>query len=96
VVSSLDPRIVDVMLLSGLEHGVHLCFDLVPRYRMDLPGIRSLASVRSHYDDLSLARKRRLWEERRDHMQEVATRLREAAARILRSHPVQGVTLSDA
>ena len=95
VVSSLDPRIVDVMVLSGLEHGVHLCFDLVPRYRMDLPGIRSLASVRSHYDDLSLARKRRLWQERRDHMQEVASRLREAAAQILRAHPLQGVTVSE-
>jgi len=79
VVSSLDPRIVDVMVLTGLEHGGHLHFDLVPRYRMDLPGLRPVSSTRSYYDDLSLSKKRRLWKARREHLQEVAQKLRGVA-----------------
>ena len=94
VIYSLDPRIVEVAVLTGVDHGVHLCFELVPRYRMDLPGIRPLASARSHYDDLSLARKRRLWEVRREHMQDIASSLREAAARVIRARGAQGVVVS--
>lgn len=95
VVASQDPRIVDVTVVAGLEHGVHLCFDLIPRYRLDLPGVRPLASIRSHYDDLSLVRKRKLWEARREHLQEVAGRLREAAVTVLRLRSVQGVSASE-
>jgi len=94
VIYSLDHRIVEVAVLTGVDHGVHLCFELVPRYRMDLPGIRPLASARSHYDDLSLARKRRLWEVRREHMQDIASSLREAAARVIRARGAQGVVVS--
>jgi Mn-dependent DtxR family transcriptional regulator/diadenosine tetraphosphate (Ap4A) HIT family hydrolase len=95
VVASQDPRIVDVTVVAGLEHGVHLCFDLIPRYRLDLPGVRPLASIRSHYDDLSLVRKRKLWEVRREHLQEIAGRLREAATSVLRLRAVQGVNVSE-
>jgi Mn-dependent DtxR family transcriptional regulator/diadenosine tetraphosphate (Ap4A) HIT family hydrolase len=95
VIYAIDPRIVEVSVLTGVDHGVHLCFDLVPRYRMDLPGIRPLASARSHYDDLSLARKRRLWEVRREHMQEIAAALRGAATRVIRARAVPGVVVSE-
>jgi len=95
VIYSLDPRIVEVSVLTGVDYGVHLCFDLVPRYRMDLPGIRPLASTRSHYDDLSLARKRRLWEVRREHMQGIAAALREAATRVIRARALPGVVVSE-
>jgi Mn-dependent DtxR family transcriptional regulator/diadenosine tetraphosphate (Ap4A) HIT family hydrolase len=95
VIYSFDPRIVEVSVLTGVDHGVHLCFDLVPRYRMDLPGIRPLASTRSHYDDLSLARKRRLWEVRREHMQDIAAALREAATRVIRARALPGVVVSE-
>lgn len=83
VISSLDPRIVEVMVLSGQDYGSHLHFDLIPRYRMDLPGLRPLASAKAHYDDLSLVRKRRLWKGRIAHLEEVADKLRNAARRIL-------------
>jgi Mn-dependent DtxR family transcriptional regulator/diadenosine tetraphosphate (Ap4A) HIT family hydrolase len=91
VVKSLDPRIVDVMVVNGMEYGVHLHFDLIPRYRMDLPGIRPLASARAHYDDLSLVRKRRLWDQRKKHLEEVANRLRGLASNIIRNKGVSEV-----
>ncbi len=83
VIMGLDPHIEDVIVLSGLEHGAHLHFDLVPRYRMDLPGLRPLASSRAHYDDLSLVRKRRLWLTRREHLEDVANRLRSVARKVI-------------
>lgn len=94
VISSLDPRIVDVMVLSGLEHGGHLHFDLVPRYRLDLPGLRPISSTRSYYDDLSLSKKRRLWKARREHLEEVANKLRDVArvSPSLRSAPGVRIT----
>jgi diadenosine tetraphosphate (Ap4A) HIT family hydrolase len=95
VVSALDPRIVDVVVFSGMEHGSHLHFDLVPRYRMDLPGLRPIASSRAYYDDLSLARKRRLWKARREHLQEVAGQLREIARRVLGSRSVPGLRITE-
>ncbi len=91
VISSLDPRIVDVAVFSGMEHGAHLHFDLVPRYRMDLPGLRPVASSRAYYDDLSLTRKRKLWKARRLHFEEVATTLRKSASRILAARSAPGV-----
>ena len=94
VVSSLDPRIVDVAVLSGMEHGSHLHFDLVPRYRMDLPGLRPVASSRAYYDDLSLSRKRKLWKARRKHLEEVAGVLREAARGIIASRSLPGLRVT--
>jgi Mn-dependent DtxR family transcriptional regulator/diadenosine tetraphosphate (Ap4A) HIT family hydrolase len=94
VISGLDPRIVDVAVFSGMEHGSHLHFDLVPRYRMDLPGLRPIAASRAYYDDLSLTRKRKLWKTRRDHLQEVAVKLREVANRVLATHSVPGVRVT--
>jgi Mn-dependent DtxR family transcriptional regulator/diadenosine tetraphosphate (Ap4A) HIT family hydrolase len=91
VVSALDPRIVDVVVFSGMEHGSHLHFDLVPRYRMDLPGLRPIASSRAYYDDLSLSRKRRLWKARRHHLEEVAGQLRKVASGILAARNAHGV-----
>ncbi len=95
VISSLDPRIVDVAVFSGMEHGSHLHFDLVPRYRMDLPGLRPIASSRSYYDDLSLSRKRRLWKTRRHHLEEVAGQLRKAAQGILAVRHAPGVRVTE-
>jgi diadenosine tetraphosphate (Ap4A) HIT family hydrolase/biotin operon repressor len=86
IISLLDDRIVDVMVISGQEVGTHLHFDLIPRYRMDVPGLRPIAAARGHYDDLSLSRKRRLWQSRKGHLEEVADRLRDAARRVLASH----------
>ena len=94
VIMALDQRIVDVMIVSGLEHGSHLHFDLIPRYRMDLPGLRPLASSRAFYDDLSLVRKRRLWETRRRHLEEVADKLRSVASRVLASRAVAGTRVT--
>jgi Mn-dependent DtxR family transcriptional regulator/diadenosine tetraphosphate (Ap4A) HIT family hydrolase len=94
VISSLDPRIVDVVVFSGMEHGSHLHFDLVPRYRMDLPGLRPIASSRAYYDDMSLSRKRKLWKARRQHLEEVAGQLREAATRVLASRSAPGVRVT--
>ena len=95
VISALDPRIVDVTVFSGMEHGSHLHFDLVPRYRMDLPGLRPIASSRAYYDDLSLTRKRKLWKARRDHLQEVAVKLRGIATRLLATRSVHGMRVTD-
>jgi diadenosine tetraphosphate (Ap4A) HIT family hydrolase len=95
VISALDPRIVDVVVFSGMEHGSHLHFDLVPRYRMDLPGLRPVASSRAYYDDLSLSRKRKLWKARRAHLQEVAGQLRGIAKRMLASRSVPGVKVTE-
>jgi Mn-dependent DtxR family transcriptional regulator/diadenosine tetraphosphate (Ap4A) HIT family hydrolase len=94
VISALDPRIVDVVVFSGMEHGSHLHFDLVPRYRMDLPGLRPVASSRAYYDDLSLSRKRKLWKARRTHLQEVAGKLRDIAKGVLASRTVPGVRVT--
>jgi diadenosine tetraphosphate (Ap4A) HIT family hydrolase len=94
VISGLDPRIVDVAVFSGMEHGSHLHFDLVPRYRMDLPGLRPIASSRAYYDDLSLTRKRKLWKARRGHLQEVAAHLRGIADRLLASRSVHGMRVT--
>ena len=94
VIMALDPHIVDVIIVSGLEHGSHLHFDLIPRYRMDLPGLRPLASSRAFYDDLSLVRKRRLWETRRRHLEEVADKLRSVASRVLASRAVDGTRVT--
>lgn len=95
VITLLDERIVDVMVISGLEVGTHLHFDLVPRYRMDLPGLRPLASTKAHYDDLSLSRKRRLWKDRSKHLEEVATGLRAAARTLLSGQGPAGMQVSD-
>jgi Mn-dependent DtxR family transcriptional regulator len=95
VITALDPRIVDVMVLSGHEYGAHLHFDLIPRYRMDLPGLRPLASSKAFYDDMSLARKRRLWQERQKHLDEVADKLRAAARGILPSRGPTGMTVTE-
>jgi diadenosine tetraphosphate (Ap4A) HIT family hydrolase len=94
VIMAIDPRIVDVTVVSGLEHGSHLHFDLIPRYRMDLPGLRPLASSRAYYDDLSLVRKRRLWETRKKHLEEVANRLRSVAARVLATRGAAGTRVT--
>nr|NIP36679.1 HTH domain-containing protein [Thermoplasmata archaeon]NIS13823.1 HTH domain-containing protein [Thermoplasmata archaeon]NIS21670.1 HTH domain-containing protein [Thermoplasmata archaeon]NIT79265.1 HTH domain-containing protein [Thermoplasmata archaeon]NIU50702.1 HTH domain-containing protein [Thermoplasmata archaeon] len=94
VISSLDQRIVDVMVFSSMEHGAHLHFDLVPRYRMDLPGLRPVASSRAYYDDLSLTKKRKLWKARRLHLEEVAAKLRESAHRILTARSAPGVVVT--
>jgi diadenosine tetraphosphate (Ap4A) HIT family hydrolase/biotin operon repressor len=96
VISSLDERIVDVAVFSGVEHGAHLHFDLVPRYRMDLPGLRPIASSKAYYDDLSLGRKRKLWKARKDHLEEVAGTLRNAAHKVLAARGVPGVIVSGA
>jgi Mn-dependent DtxR family transcriptional regulator/diadenosine tetraphosphate (Ap4A) HIT family hydrolase len=95
VIMAMDPRIVDVVVLSGSEHGSHLHFDLIPRYRMDLPGLRPLASARAFYDDLSLVRKRRLWETRREHLEDVGDRLRKAARTIISSKGPAGLVVSE-
>ncbi|MCK5415715.1 MAG: HTH domain-containing protein, partial [Thermoplasmata archaeon] len=79
IISKLDDRIIDVMVMTGLEQGSHLHFELIPRYRMDLPGLRPLAAAKGHYDDLSLTRKRKLWQSRCGHLEEVADRLRTIA-----------------
>jgi len=79
IISKLDDRIIDVLVMTGLEHGSHLHFELIPRYRMDLPGLRPIAAAKSHYDDLSLTRKRKLWQSRSGHLEEVAERLRTIA-----------------
>jgi Mn-dependent DtxR family transcriptional regulator/diadenosine tetraphosphate (Ap4A) HIT family hydrolase len=94
VMMSLDPRIVDVAVFSGMEHGAHLHFDLIPRYRMDLPGLRPIASSKAYYDDLSLSRKRKLWKARGEHLEEVAGNLRSAAHKVLASRGVPGVRVS--
>jgi diadenosine tetraphosphate (Ap4A) HIT family hydrolase len=94
VMMSLDPRVVDVAVFSGMEHGAHLHFDLVPRYRMDLPGLRPIASSKAYYDDLSLTRKRKLWKARREHLEEVAGNLRGVAHRVLASRGVPGVRVT--
>lgn len=94
VISLLDKRIVDVAVFSGMEHGAHLHFDLVPRYRMDLPGLRPIASSKAYYDDLSLSRKRKLWKARRDHLEEVAQKLREVSHRVLVARGVPGVRVT--
>jgi Mn-dependent DtxR family transcriptional regulator/diadenosine tetraphosphate (Ap4A) HIT family hydrolase len=94
VIMALDPRIVDVMIVSGLEHGSHLHLDLIPRYRMDLPGLRPLASSRAFYDDLSLVRKRRLWETRRRHLEEVANKLRSVSSRVLATRSATGTRVT--
>jgi Mn-dependent DtxR family transcriptional regulator/diadenosine tetraphosphate (Ap4A) HIT family hydrolase len=94
MISALDHRIVDVMVFSGMEHGAHLHFDLVPRYRMDLPGLRPLASSKAYYDDLSLTRKRKLWKARRGHLEEVSGKLRDAAERVLAARGAPGVRVT--
>ena len=94
VISSLDHRIVDVAVFSGMEHGAHLHFDLVPRYRMDLPGLRPIASSKAYYDDLSLSRKRKLWKARRAHLEEVSGKLREVSHRVLAARGAPGVRVS--
>ncbi len=83
VISQLDERIVDVLVISGQEVGAHLHFDLIPRYRMDVPGLRPIAAAKGHYDDLSLSRKRRLWQSRKEHLEEVTDRLRSVARRVI-------------
>ncbi|UCC92598.1 MAG: HTH domain-containing protein [Thermoplasmata archaeon] len=94
VMMSLDPRIVDVAVFSGMEHGSHLHFDLVPRYRMDLPGLRPIASSKAYYDDLSLSRKRKLWMARCEHLEEVANHLRTAAHKVLASRGAPGLRVT--
>lgn len=94
VISSLDRRIVDVMVFSGMEPGAHLHFDLVPRYRMELPGLRPIASSRAYYDDLSLSRKRKLWKARQAHLEEVAGDLRKASRKVLAARGAPGVRVS--
>jgi diadenosine tetraphosphate (Ap4A) HIT family hydrolase/biotin operon repressor len=96
VISSLDDRIVDVAVVSGVEHGAHLHFDLIPRYRMDLPGLRPIASSKAYYDDLSLNRKRKLWTARHMHLEEVAGKLRGIAHRVLAARGAPGVVVTGA
>jgi len=96
IISSLDDRIVDVSVFSGVEHGAHLHFDLIPRYRMDLPGLRPIASSKAYYDDLSLSRKRKLWKARKGHLEEVAGKLRDRAHRVLAARGVPGVRVTGA
>jgi len=95
VISKLDDRIVDVMVMTGLEQGSHLHFDLIPRYRMDLPGLRPLAAAKGHYDDLSLTRKRKLWQSRGGHLEEVAGRLRTIAKGIIVTQGQKGIFVTD-
>lgn len=94
VVASLDDRIVDVMVVSGLEQQAHLHFDLIPKYRMDLPGMRPLASSKAYYDDLSLSKKRKLWKSRREHLEEVAGNLRDSARHVLATKGGPGLRVS--
>jgi Mn-dependent DtxR family transcriptional regulator/diadenosine tetraphosphate (Ap4A) HIT family hydrolase len=94
VISTLDPRIVDVAVFSGMEHGAHLHFDLVPRYRMDLPGLRPIASSKAYYDDLSLSRKRKLWKARREHLEEVGGKLRAASHKVLAAKGIPGIRVT--
>jgi len=94
VISSLDDRIVDVAVFSGVDNGGHLHFDLIPRYRMDLPGLRPIASSKAYYDDLSLGRKRKLWKARKGHLEEVTGNLRKAAHKVLAARGVPGVTVT--
>ena len=95
VISALDDRIVDVLVISGLEQGSHLHFDLIPKYRMDLPGMRPLASSKAYYDDLSLSRKRKLWQGRREHLEEVADKLRTAARRVIVTKGIPGLRVTE-
>ncbi len=95
IVSKLDDRIIDVMVMTGLEQGSHMHFELVPRYRMDLPGLRPLAAAKGHYDDLSLTRKRKLWLSRGGHLEEVADRLRTIARGAIIAQGQSGMYVTD-
>ncbi len=70
-------------------------FELVPRYRMDLPGLRPLAAAKGHYDDLSLTRKRKLWLSRGGHLEEVADRLRTIARGAIIAQGHSGMYVTD-
>lgn len=95
IISKLDDRIVDVTVMTGLEQGSHLHFDLIPRYRMDLPGLRPIAAAKGHYDDLSLTKKRKLWQSRGGHLEEVADRLRTIARGTIISQGQVGMFVTD-
>ncbi len=95
IISKLDDRIIDVMVMTGLEQGSHMHFELIPRYRMDLPGLRPLAAAKGHYDDLSLTRKRKLWQSRGGHLEEVAGRLRTIARGAIIAQGQSGMYVTD-
>jgi diadenosine tetraphosphate (Ap4A) HIT family hydrolase len=87
VVKGFDRRVRDVVVLSATEGSSHLHFDVVPRYRFDHEGLRTICDTRSHYEDLSLAEKRRYWEENRHAFEDIAAKQRAVAAQVIGSRP---------
>ena len=87
VVRGFDRRVRDVVVLSATEASSHLHFDVVPRYRFDHEGLRTICDTRSHYEDLSLNEKRRYWEENRHAFEDIAARQRAIAAQVIGSRP---------
>ena len=87
VVKTFDRRVRDVVIITAPEESTHLHFDLIPRFRLDHEGWRSLSDIKLIYDDLALADKRRLWEENRRGFADVARKQREAAAAVIGSRP---------
>jgi diadenosine tetraphosphate (Ap4A) HIT family hydrolase len=87
VVRTFDPKVREVVVFSAPDDSTHLHFDLVPRFRFDHDGIKGLGEVRSMYEDLTLAEKRRMWEENRRGFADVARRQREAAGAVIGSRP---------
>lgn len=87
VAKGFDRRVRDVAVVCAPESTNHLHFDVVPRYRFDHEGIRGLCDIKSQYEDLSPAEKRRLWEENRRAFEDIAHRQRETASSIIGSRP---------
>jgi len=87
VVKGFDRRVREAVVLSATEGTSHLHFDVVPRFRFDHEGLRTICDTRSHYEDLSLAEKRRYWEENRRAFEDIAQRQRAVAAQVIGSRP---------
>jgi diadenosine tetraphosphate (Ap4A) HIT family hydrolase len=86
-VMAYDERVVGAVVLAGTVPGSHLHFDIVPMYRFDEPSLHALGDRNAHWDDISLPEKRRYWTEHMRDFDESASRLRDAADRVIHARP---------